>query len=155
MNSKDQTKTKKIVNNILSLLDLQTDQIQVSFFDNSIKIQLNIPEDQSGIFIGHRGDTLNSLQLLLSLVIGQRLGSWHHLHINIGDYQERRLQTLLDKADQAADQASSTLQEIILPGLNSYERQLVHTHLSQRGDVLTESRGTPPYRQLFVIPKNN
>ncbi len=153
MNSQDQTKVAEVVSNILSLLGLNEDQFGVALEDASIKVQISLPDDESGIFIGHRGETVSSLQLLLSLVISERLGDWHRVFVNIGDYQERRRDALLIKADQAVEKAISTGQEIIIPGLNAYERQIVHSYLTDSPDVLTESRGEKPYRQLFLIPR--
>lgn len=152
MSDKEQTKIQEIVGNVLSILELESDQYLVDFQPDLIMVNISLPEDQSGVFIGHRGETISSLQLLLSLIIDTRLGQWHRVRVNVGDYQERRQQALIERVESAVQQALNTGQEIILPGLNAYERQVVHSHLSDHPQVMTESRGTPPYRQLFIIP---
>lgn len=155
MDSQQQTKIADIINNVLSLLDIPTDQFELDFNKDYLIVQLNLPADESGVFIGHQGETLSALQLILSLIVSQRLNQWYRIKVNVGDYQQRREQQLIVKADQAAQRAIETGQEIIIPGLNSYERHLVHDHLSQNSQITTESRGEEPHRQLFVSPKNN
>ncbi len=150
----DQNKIAQLVENVLSLLDLDTHNFEVSFPDeSSVKVQLNLPEDQTGIFIGHHGEGLTSLQLLLSLMISQRLGGWVRVSLNINDYQERREDTLRHLADTAVSKALALQQEVVLGNLSSYERRIIHLHLENHPEVSTESRGNPPLRQLLVIPK--
>lgn len=152
--AKNNQKIQEIAGNVLSLLGLDSDQYSVEIDDQSVQVNISLPDDQSGVFIGHRGETITSLQLLLSLVIDQRLGEWQRVRVNVGDYQERRHESLIAKADTAVENVISTGQEIIIPNLNAYERQLVHSHLTDHPDVTTESRGTSPYRQLFVVPRS-
>ena len=155
MDTKQQAKITDIINNILSLLGISADQFELDFSSDHLVVQLNLPADESGVFIGHQGETLSALQLILSLIVSQRLNQWYRIKVNVGDYQQRREQQLIAKADQAAQRSIETGQEIIIPGLNSYERHLVHDHLSQNPQVVTESRGEEPHRQLFVSPKGN
>ena len=152
MISKDQDKIKDIITNVFSLLAIPADQFELDLKDELFTIQLNLPPEESGVFIGHQGDTLSSLQLLLALMINQRLGSWTRVKVNVGDYQQRREQLVIDRADQAIQRALETGQEIVGPGLNSYERHLVHEYLSSNPSISTESRGEEPNRQLFIFP---
>lgn len=155
MDSQQQTKITDIINNVFSLLGIPVDQFELDFNKDSLVVQINLPAEESGVFIGHQGETLSSLQLILSLIISQRLNQWYRIKVNVGDYQQRREQQLIVKADQSAQRAIETGQEIIIPGLNSYERHLIHDHLSHNSQVATESRGEEPNRQLFVSPKNS
>lgn len=153
MNEKEQAKTQDIISNILSLMGLEIDQYSLEFGDEVVKVGLNLPEENSGVFIGHQGETLGSLQLILALVVSQRLDRWVRVKVNVGDYQERREQQLLTKADGAVSRALETGQEIVIPGLNSYERHLIHEYLAQNEQITTLSKGEGNYRQLFVSPK--
>lgn len=147
-------KIQKLLENVLSLLGLQEDQFQIEMGEeNTINVHIELPEDETGIYIGHHGEGLTALQLLLSLMVSQRTGDWHRISVNINDYQERREDSLRHLAESAADQALSLNQEVVLGNLSSYERRIVHLHLEQHGGVTTESRGEPPLRQLLVIPK--
>lgn len=149
------TKVNQIVENVLKLIDLQIDQIQVEVDDEqkNIMVQIELPEDQTGIYIGHHGEGLTSLQLLLSLIVSQRTGEWFRVSLNINDYQERREDALKHLAETAADKAIALNQEVVLGNLSSYERRIIHLHLEQNPQVTTESRGEPPLRQLLVMPK--
>lgn len=150
-----ETKVQKLVENVLSLLDLAPDQFSVEIEgEDAVKVHIQLPEDQTGIYIGHHGEGLTALQLLLSLMISQRTTVWYRVSVNINDYQERREDSLRRLAESAAEKALSLNQEVVLGNLSSYERRLVHLHLENNPAVTTESRGEPPLRQLLVIPKN-
>ena len=147
-------KVQKLIENVLSLLELREDQFTVEMAeDDSVRVHVQLPEEETGIYIGHHGEGLTALQLLLSLMISQRTGKWYRVSVNINDYQERREDSLKNLAESAAQKAISLNQEVVLGNLSSYERRLVHLHLEQHGGVTTESRGEPPLRQLLVIPK--
>ena len=147
-------KVQKLVENVLSLLDLAPEQFSIEIEgEDAVKVHIQLPEDQTGIYIGHHGEGLTALQLLLSLMISQRTTVWYRVSVNINDYQERREDTLRHLAESAAEKAISLNQEVVLGNLSSYERRLVHLHLENNPAVTTESRGEPPLRQLLVIPK--
>lgn len=148
-------KVQKLVENVLSLIELAPEQFTVEVEgEEGVKIHIQLPEDQTGIYIGHHGEGLTALQLLLSLMISQRTGIWYRVSVNINDYQERREDSLRHLAETAAEKALALQQEVVLGNLSSYERRIVHLHLENNPDVTTESRGEPPLRQLLVIPKN-
>ncbi len=147
-------KIQKLVENVLSLLELAPDQYSVEIEgEDQVKVGIQLPEDETGIYIGHHGEGLTALQLILSLMISQRTGTWYRVSVNINDYQERREDSLRHLAETAANQALSLNQEVVLGNLSSYERRIVHLHLESFPGVTTESRGEPPLRQLLVIPK--
>ena len=147
-------KVQKLIENVLSLLELREDQFTVEMAeDDSVRVHIQLPEEETGIYIGHHGEGLTALQLLLSLMISQRTGKWYRVSVNINDYQERREDSLKNLAESAAEKAIALNQEVVLGNLSSYERRIVHLHLEQHGGVTTESRGEPPLRQLLVIPK--
>ena len=148
-------KVQKLIENVLSLLELGEDQFTVDMAeDDSVRVHIQLPEEETGIYIGHHGEGLTALQLLLSLMISQRTGKWYRVSVNINDYQERREDSLKNLAESAAEKAIALNQEVVLGNLSSYERRIVHLHLEQHGGVTTESRGEPPLRQLLVIPKS-
>lgn len=153
MNEKDLKKIKELIGNTLSLLDVPGDSLEVDEDEGTVVVNISLPEEQSGVFIGHRGETIASLRLLLALIISRRLDNWCPVRVNVGDYLERREEALLKKADEAADRAVKTGQEIIIPNLNSFERRIIHVYLENHEFVMTESRGKEPYRQLVVVPK--
>jgi len=153
MNKADQKKATTIITNILSLIDLSDTQYTLEFKPDNIRLQLNLNDEDSGVFIGYHGESIASLQLILSLVVSQRLGDWVHVEVNVGDYLERREKTITALADSAVERALSTGKEVMLPNLNPVERRIVHLYLENHDSVVTESRGQAPYRQLMVVPK--
>ena len=147
-------KIQEIIENILGFLSLTDDQIKINFTDeDQIQVNISLPEDITGIFIGRGGENINALRLILSLIISQRTNTWPKLRLNVNDYQEKREEYLTDLAKDAAEKAQELQREIILPNLSSYERRIVHLHVESLGTVTTESRGQEPRRQLVVIPK--
>ncbi|MBI1871876.1 KH domain-containing protein [Candidatus Collierbacteria bacterium] len=144
----------KLIENVLALLDLQPDQYQVDINEEGdIAVSITLPEEETGIYIGHHGEGLTSLQLIISLVISQRTGEWHRISLNINDYQERREDSLKHLAETAVEKAIALQQEVVLGNLSSYERRIIHLHLENHPEVTTESRGDEPLRQLMIIPK--
>lgn len=151
----DQTKISQIIENTLNLLDLSAQNYEISFpEDSSVLVQINLPENETGIYIGNRGEGLASLQLVLSLMLSQRMGEWIKLSININDYRQRREEALCSLADNAASKAVELNQEIVIPNLSSYERRIIHLHLEKNSDIISESRGEGLNRQLFVVPRS-
>ncbi|MBU1071151.1 KH domain-containing protein [Patescibacteria group bacterium] len=147
-------KIQEIIENILGFLSLTDDQIKINFTDeDQIQVNISLPEDITGIFIGRGGENINALRLILSLIISQRTNTWPKLRLNVNDYQEKREEYLTDLAKDAVEKAQELQREIILPNLSSYERRIVHLHVESLGTVTTESRGQEPRRQLVVIPK--
>lgn len=147
-------KTQEIIENILKFLSLEDDQFKVGFQENDqIQVDISLPEDTTGIFIGRRGENIGALRLILSLIISQRNDAWPKLRLNVNDYQEKREEYLIELAEDAAQKAQELQREIILPNLSSYERRIVHLHVESLGTVTTESRGQEPRRQLVITPK--
>lgn len=153
MDQKQQDKAGELVTNILKFLEVPEDVVSYSYTGDTFKVQVNLPDDQSGVFIGYHGETISSLQLILGLVISQRLGDWHRVEVNIGDYQERRKENIVNLADNAVNRVLATGKEVMLPNLTPAERRLVHMHLADHPQVSSESRGQDPYRQLMIVPK--
>ena len=149
----DSAKVTEILTNILTLLGLAEDQIKIEIVEeDNINISLSVPLDHAGVFVGHHGEGLTALRMIFSLILFQRFSVWPKLHLNVNDYQERREDALRELATNAAQRALDLQKEIILPNLSSYERRIVHMILSEVTGVKTESRGEPPYRQMYIIP---
>lgn len=151
----DNDKIINLVDNVLNLIGLGKDQYQIDVdADGSLSVSIKLPEEETGIYIGHHGEGLTSLQLILSLMVNQRSGQWHRISLNINDYQERREESLKHLAETAVEKALALRQEVVLGNLSSYERRIIHLHLENHPEVTTESRGEEPLRQLMIIPKS-
>lgn len=125
--------------------------IEVSQNDEFFNVDIETPE--SGILIGYHGETLQALQLILSLLVSKKLDRFVRIILNVGDYREKREEKLREMAVDAARRAKETKQEVVLGNLASWQRRVIHMALSDDKDVVTESQGEEPDRQLVIKPK--
>lgn len=103
-----------------------------------------------GVLIGFHGETLNSLQLLISLIASKKLGQWIRITLDAGDWRAKRFETLSEMALQAAAKVVTTGEEISLPVMSSADRRLIHLSLQDHANVITESAGEEGYRRVVI-----
>lgn len=120
--------------------------------EDQVNIALKLEPQDSGLLIGHHGEVLTSLQLLLALMYHQQTGDRKPVRLNINDYREQREQALQSLADSVAQKVLERKSPVSIGNLTSFERRIVHLHLSERTDVITHSEGEPPHRVLTVSP---
>lgn len=121
--------------------------------DETEAYRIHIDTDETGLLIGHHGRTLESLQILLGIMISRTIGTWVKVYVNVGDYREKREETLHYMAQRAAEQAITTRTTVELARLTPSERRIVHLALTGDDRVVTESEGEGDRRILKVIPK--
>jgi len=119
--------------------------------DNSLLIELS--GDEMGLLIGKRGQTLDSLQYLTSLVVNKDIGSYVHIKIDTENYRERRRATLENLAFNIATKVKRTGRAVTLEPMNPYERRIIHYSLQGDKNVSTHSEGAEPYRKIIIAPK--
>lgn len=128
---------------------------------NEIKIQDNIlsvdvqdisPSDM-GILIGKRGNTLDSIQYLLSLAINKKQEDYLKVVIDSEGYREKREQTLIRLANKMAEKAKYSKRAVKLEPMNPYERRIIHSTLHDLQGVNTYSEGDEPYRRVVIVSK--
>lgn len=142
--------TKKLIQELFDNLGIK-DSFEVT--DSEESIDVVISSEDPGLIIGHHGDTLDSIQLVLSLMLAKKLGEFKRVSVEVGDYKKNRSDYLKNLAAQTKDRALSEDQEIFLPNLKSWERREVHMYLSEDPDVISESVGEGKDRTLVVKPK--
>ncbi len=150
MTSKSKTLTKKL----LDLMGFKGSQIKASKKEETITVQVELKDEEAGILIGHHGEVIDSLQLILNLILNQNTDAWQRILVNVGDYRERREQTIKDLASKAASRAKSTGKEVILSDLPGHERRIIHLLLESDSEVSTYSEGVGRYRHLVVRPQS-
>lgn len=106
-----------------------------------------------GLIIGHHGDTLDSLQLVLSLMLAKSSGEYKRVSLEVGDYKKNRSDYLKNLATQTKERVLSEQREIFLPNLKPWERREVHLSLQDDDQVISESVGEGKERTLVVKPK--
>lgn len=137
---------------LLELLGLSQVGVEVKNEDEAFSVNLSVNPEESGVLIGYHGETIASLQLIISLIVHKQLGEWHRLIVNINDYRQKHEQNLIEMAKATAARVKATGQEAMLPPLESFDRRLVHMALSDDQTVRTESMGEGPDRRLIIYP---
>jgi len=111
-------------------------------------------EDENGILIGYHGQTLEALQLILSLIISKALGdNFIRVSVEIGEYKKKRMEYLTSLADQTKSRVLAEGRGISLPNLKAWERRFIHTLVGEDKEVMTESSGEGRDRVLTIYPK--
>lgn len=128
-------------------------EINTKLSEDSLLIELS--GDNMGIIIGKRGDTLDSLQYLTSLVVNHGSDVYYKVTIDTENYREKRLEALTALSKRLADRVTKTGKKYTLEPMNPYERRIIHANLQDNDDVTTFSIGEDPYRKVVIAPKNN
>lgn len=120
--------------------------------NNAIRVDIDT-EDETGLLIGSRGETVNAIQTSLGMMLKNELNGWVRVLVNIGDWREKQEEQLKDLATQAAERARETGEPQTLYNLSPAQRRIVHMVLSEEKDLDTESFGEEEERYLVVKPK--
>ena len=120
--------------------------------ENNVYIELEGPD--CGTIIGRRGQTLDALQYLTSLVVNKEHEDYVKVVIDAEDYRARREKTLQQLADKMAKKAIKSHRSLKLDPMNPYERKVIHATLQSNPRVTTRSEGQDPYRRVVIEPKH-
>ncbi len=143
----------EIVNELLSLMGTKAKSSVLEDEENEA-MRVNIESDEeTGLLIGRRGETVNALQAILGMIFKQRTGEWTRVIVNVGDYREKQEEYLKDLAKNAAERAKTTGEDQFLYNLSPQERRIIHIELANDESVQTESTGVEPERYLVIKPK--
>lgn len=115
-------------------------------------VELKIQGEDLGILIGRRGQTLDSMQYIISLAVNRQGGDWIRINLDIGDYRAKREETLRSLPQRAAKKVEDTGRRVALDAMNAAERRIVHQELQEFGGIETQSEGREPYRRVVVLP---
>jgi spoIIIJ-associated protein len=116
-------------------------------------IALDIKGDDLGGLIGRRGQTLESLQYIVRLIVAQKTKAWVPIVIDVEDYKRRRFEALRTLAHHIAEQVRTTRTSFKLEAMPPAERRIIHLTLANDPDVTTESTGEGDFRKVVVMPK--
>lgn len=152
MEEKDKKIVEETTEDLLRLLKIEgTFKVLENRREESLDIILETKD--SGIVIGHHGDILESLQLILSLCIARRIGRFIRVSIEVGDYKKNRIDWLTFFAKQTKDKALEQNREIAIPNLRPWERRIIHLFLQEDKDVYSQSQGEGRDRVLVIRPR--
>ena len=116
-------------------------------------LNLDLQGEDMGILIGKRGQTLDSLQYLTSLVVNKNSNEYIRVKLDIENYRERREDSLENLAKGCAAKVKKTRHPITLAPMNPYERRIIHACLQNDRSVVTSSEGEEPYRHVVISLK--
>ena len=122
-------------------------------FDEEDTLNVEIEGDEMGVLIGKRGQTLDSIQYLTSLVVNKGKASYVRVKVDTEDYRRRRKETLENLARNIAAKVRRTKKTVFLEPMNPYERRIIHSALQNNPYVSTHSEGEEPYRKVVVTLK--
>ena len=144
-------KTRKFMDEFISTLPTKDLTYTVKVENNNVSIDIN--GDDTGYLIGYRGEVLNSLQNILTNIIGKDVNGKIRVLLNIGGYREKREKDLEILASKIAGSVIKTRKSITLEPMTAYERKIIHLKLQDNDKVETHSIGEEPYRKLVVSLK--
>lgn len=154
-NPTEETK-QQVQNAAQTLLDKLGIQGEVTVnTDETDAYRVHISTEETGVLIGHHGKTLESFQLILGHILAKTFGEWVKAYVNVGDYREKREESLMYMAQRTAERAIETGRPIEIPNLSAADRRVIHLTLSGDDRVETESQGEGDNRVLIVKPKHN
>jgi len=118
--------------------------------DSTIPIRLTMSEPQ--ILIGERGQSLAEVQRLLKVILKKQIISEgpFYVDLDINDYKKKKIEYLKEVAKATADEVALTKKEKYLPPMSAFERRIIHLELASREDIITESIGQEPERNIVI-----
>jgi spoIIIJ-associated protein len=148
----DKGAAQKFLREVLDAMDIKA-EIRVKGQGDSLYINLSGPK--MGIIIGRRGQTLDSLQYLVSLVVNKNKGREGYVKVILDteDYRRKREETLVRLAKRLADGVVKTGKKVELEPMNPYERRIIHSALQNNDRITTFSEGEEPYRKVVIALK--
>lgn len=143
---------KKFLVDVFHTMDIEAN-ILAHYNNEEGLLEVNIEGDDMGVLIGKRGQTLDSLQYLVSLVVNKESNSYLKVKLDTENYRERRKETLENLAKNISYKVKRTKRPVSLEPMNPYERRIIHSALQGDKFVETHSEGEEPYRRVVVTLK--
>ena len=143
---------KIFLNNVFSAMNM-TVVVDVKYDEKENAVDVELSGDEMGILIGKRGQTLDSLQYLVSLVVNKASEDYIRVKVDTENYRQRRKETLENLAKNIAYKVKRTRRSVSLEPMNPYERRIIHSALQNDKYVSTHSEGEEPFRKVVVTLK--
>lgn len=137
------------IRDILKGLGIENVKIYTSKTDEAISFQI-VSEDDYGCAIGRRGETLDAIQYLTRLVVNRGDVEYKRVSVNIGNYREKRAQTLRDLAKRNANKVLKYGRPFTFEPMNPFERRVIHTTVQDIDNVESYSIGTDDHRRVVI-----
>ncbi|MBD5452470.1 MAG: protein jag [Lachnospiraceae bacterium] len=145
---------KKFLEDVFKAMNL-TVNMDIKYNDSLRNLDVELSGDEMGVLIGKRGQTLDSLQYLISLVVNKGTNEYVRVKVDTENYRERRKETLENLAKNISYKVKRTRRSVSLEPMNPYERRIIHSALQNDKYVTTHSEGEEPFRRVVVVPKRD
>lgn len=142
--------------NLTTFLDefvSKVSDMQYNIHSDEEYIYVEMDGSNAGTFIGYRGETLNSMQNILTSIANKQLETKAHVILNIANYREKRKKSLEELAEKLSKTVSRTGKQVTLEPMSAYERKIIHNCLQTSDVVKTYSVGEEPYRKVVISKK--
>ncbi len=142
-------KAKAYVLTILGSLGIEEAEITVDADDEEVRMNISCGDDYGSV-IGRRGETLDAIQYLTRLVINRGSEEYRRVAINVGNYREKRENTLRSLARKNAAKVRKYGRNVVLEPMNPYERRIIHTTVQEIEGVTSHSVGSDGDRKVVI-----
>lgn len=146
---------ENVVEFLSSIFDAMKMEVEILVAVNEEEhiIEVELKGDDMGILIGKRGQTLDSLQYLVSLIVNKGTEGYLRVKLDTENYRERRKETLETLAKNIAYKVKRTRRPVSLEPMNPYERRIIHAAVQNDKYVTTRSEGEEPFRHVVIALK--
>ncbi|KUO76318.1 MAG: hypothetical protein APF77_20075 [Clostridia bacterium BRH_c25] len=148
----EKEKARKFLRDVLESMDIKA---EIRAREANGGLYINLAGQKMGVIIGRRGQTLDSLQYLVSLVVNKdkERDNFVKVILDTEDYRKKREETLQRLAKRLAERVQKTGKKVELEPMNPYERRIIHSTLQELEDITTFSEGEEPYRKVIISHK--
>ena len=143
---------KKFLGEVFDAMEMEV-IVDAKYDDAEKALDVDMRGEEIGILIGKRGQTLDSLQYLVSLVVNRGQADYIRVKLDTENYRQRRKETLENLAKNIAYKVKRTKRPVSLEPMNPYERRVIHSALQNDRYVTTHSEGEEPFRRVVVSLK--
>ena len=147
-------RAETFLTDVFQAMDLDAN-VSSSYDRETGMLTIDMKGENMGVLIGKRGQTLDSLQYLVSLVVNKGIDGYIHVKADTENYRERRKKTLENLAKNIASKVKRNRTSVALEPMNPYERRIIHSALQGDRYVTTYSEGEEPYRKFIVTMKED
>ena len=145
-------KAKNFLKDVLASMNIPA-TVEATYSEEEKTLEVVLNGEDMGVLIGKRGQTLDSLQYLVSLVVNKGTSEYIRVKVDTENYRERRKLTLENLAKNIAFKVKRTKRSVTLEPMNPYERRIIHSALQNDKYVTTHSEGEEPFRKVVVSLK--
>ena len=143
---------KSFLNDVFEAMNMKV-TVNVTYDEMNNHMNIDLSGEEMGVLIGKRGQTLDSLQYLVSLVVNKEVDDYVRVKVDTENYRQRRKETLENLAKNIAYKVKRTKRPVSLEPMNPYERRIIHSALQNDKYITTHSEGEEPFRRVVVTLK--